>query len=219
MLDPKKLQALNTAIGHLVIAALNPKSPDIQAVFNDFRHCLSDYDSWAESFWTGAALDVEQVFRVGNDVSLSAPKNSTTPISATVASCPAGGSLTLVHMFEAARFVPIGNTPVMLEALIDGPGGDEVVGEPVHAVIGLGGILEVPECWRGQRHRITFYPNVTQDHVKALYASYQTTITELEDWLQSEWTNEFQPLWASFSQSGFIERYNALQQADRKSVV
>ncbi|MGF6153576.1 RHS repeat-associated core domain-containing protein [Pseudomonas fluorescens] len=218
MLDPKKLQALNTAIGHLVIAALNPKNPDIEAVFNDFRHCLSDYDSWAESFWTGAALDVGQVFKVGNDVSLSAPKNSTTPISAIVASCPAGGSLTLVHMFEAARFVPIGNTPVMLEALIDGPGGDEVIGEPVHAVIGPSGILEVPECWRGQRHRITFYPNVSRDHVKALYASYQTTITELEDWLRSEWTNEFQPLWASFSQSGFIERYNALQQADQRGV-
>ncbi len=218
MLDPEKLQALNTAIGHLVIAALNPKSPDIAAVFNDFRHCLSDYESWAESFWTGGALDVEQVFKVGNEVSLSAPKHSTTPISATVASCPAGGSLTLVHMFQAARFVPIGNTPVMLEVLIDGPDGNEVVGEPVHAIIGPSGILEIPECWRGHRHRITFYPNVSQDHVKALYASYQTTIAELEGWLQSEWKNEFQPLWESFSQSGFVERYSALQQADRRGV-
>ncbi|MCU1749964.1 DUF6531 domain-containing protein, partial [Pseudomonas sp. 6D_7.1_Bac1] len=218
MLDPEKLQALNTAIGHLVIAALNPKSPDVDAVLSDFRHCLNDYESWAESFWTGAALDVEQVFKVGNEVSLSAPKDSTTPVSATVAACPAGGPLTLVHMFQAARFVPIGNTPVLLEALTLGPEGETVDGEPIRANIGPSGILEIPECWRGRRYRITFYPNVSQDHVKALYASYQTTINDLEGWLRSEWTNEFQPLWASFSQSGFIERYDALQQADRRGV-
>jgi hypothetical protein len=31
--------------------------------------------------------------------------------------CSAQGSLTLVHMFESTRFVPIGNTPVTLQAI------------------------------------------------------------------------------------------------------
>ncbi|WVV47792.1 hypothetical protein THH46_27940 [Pseudomonas sp. NA13] len=71
---------------------------------------------------------------------------------------PGGGPLTLVHMFQAARFVPIGDTPVMLEPVTGGAPGQETFGEPIHHVIGPSGILEVGECWRGQRYRITFFP-------------------------------------------------------------
>jgi YD repeat-containing protein len=214
MFDPDKLLALNNTIGLLVVAAMNPERPDVEAVLGDFRLCLNNYESWAENFWTGGTLDVEQVFKVGNDVRLSAPKNSTTPVSSTVATCSASGSLTLVHMFEAARFVPIGNTPVKLEALIsegvDGP----KYGDPIHRTIGPSGILEVPDCWRGNRYRITFFPNVTTDHVKALYASYQGVVGELEGWLRNEWAVEFEPQWAGFSEADFIQRYGMLQQAD-----
>ncbi|WP_053214659.1 RHS repeat-associated core domain-containing protein [Pseudomonas sp. Q12-87] len=214
MLAPDKLLALNNTIGNLVVAAMDPEQPDVEAVFKDFRNCLNDYDAWAEGFWTGWALDVEQVFKVGNEVSLAAPKNHDRPVSATVVACPAGGPLTLVHMFQAARFVPIGDTPVMLEPVTGGEPGKETFGEPVHDVIGPSGILEVPKCWRGQRYRITFFPHVTTDHLKALYASYQDVIGELEGWLKAEWENEFQPLWTEFSDAGFLERYGVLQQAD-----
>ncbi|MFW0754936.1 RHS repeat-associated core domain-containing protein [Pseudomonas sp. H11T01] len=193
---------------------MDPKNPDINSVLNDFKHCLNDYQAWAESFWTGWALDVEQVFKVGDEVSLVAPKNSRTPVSTTVAMCPASGPLTLVHMFQTARFVPIGNTQVMLEPVINGRNADVVVGEPIHKTIGPSGILEIPECWRGSRYRITFFPNVSQDHVKALYASYQGVIGELEGWLRNEWTSQFQPLWASYSQADLLERYRALHKAD-----
>ncbi|WP_346429618.1 RHS repeat-associated core domain-containing protein [Pseudomonas bijieensis] len=213
MFAPDKLLALNNTIGLLVVAAMDPEQPDVDAVFQDFRACLNDYDAWAESFWAGWALDLEQVFKVGNEVSLAAPKNQHTPVSATVVTCPAGGPLTLVHMFQAVRFVPIGDTPVMLEPVIEGATGQETFGEPIHHVIGPSGILEVPECWRGQRYRITFFPHVTADHVKALYASYQGVIDELEGWLKAEW-EQFQPLWAEFSDAGFLERYGVLQRAD-----
>ncbi|WP_460319184.1 RHS repeat-associated core domain-containing protein [Pseudomonas ogarae] len=213
MFAPDKLLALNNTIGLLVVAAMDPEQPDVDAVFQDFRTCLNDYGAWAESFWTGWALDLEQVFKVGNEVSLAAPKNLDTPISATVVACPAEGPLTLVHMFQAARFVPIGDTPVMLESVIDGEPGQEIFGEPIHHVIGPSGILEVRECWRGQRYRITFFPHVTAAHVKALYASYQGVIDELEGWLKEEW-EQFQPLWKEFSDAGFLERYGVLQQAD-----
>ncbi|PMZ30220.1 hypothetical protein C1X25_37665, partial [Pseudomonas sp. GW247-3R2A] len=82
---------------------------------------------------------------------LVAPKNSTTPVSSTVAACPAAGPLTLVHMFDAARFVPIGNTPVMLEPL----NADGTFGKPVYDEIGPSGILEIRECERSLRYRIT----------------------------------------------------------------
>ncbi|WLG21482.1 DUF6531 domain-containing protein [Pseudomonas sp. FP1154] len=213
MFAPDKLLALNNVIGSLVIAAMDPEQPDIEAVLADFRTCLNDYDAWAESFWTGWALDIEQVFKVGNEVSLAAPKDLDQPVSATVVACPAEGPLTLVHMFQAARFVPIGDTPVMLEPITGGEPGKETFGEPVHHVIGPSGILEVPDCWRGQRYRITFFPHVTAEHVKALYASYRDVIAQLEGWLQAEW-DEFQPQWVEFSDSGFLERYSALQQAD-----
>ena len=214
MFEPDKVLALNNAIGLLVVAAMNPEQPDVEALLGDFRLCLNDYEAWAENFWTGGALDVEQVFKVGNEVRLSAPKDSTTPVSSTLAMCPASGPLTLVHMFEAARFVPIGDTPVMLEPVISQRNGELTFGEPVHETIGPSGILEIPDCWRGQRYRITFFPTVCADHVKALYASYQGVISELEGWLRNEWSSEFEPLWAGFSEATFTQRYGLLQQAD-----
>jgi RHS repeat-associated protein len=207
---PKKIPSLTGAIGSLVLAVRS--SPDVEGVLQNFRQCLGDYDSWAERFWTGQTLDIKQVFKIGKQVSLAPASDSDTPVSAVVASCPAQGPLTLVHMFQASRFVPIGDTPVVLEPIIKDEPGKETFGDPVPLVIGPSGILEVPECDRGQRYRISFFPNITTDHVKALYASYQLVIVDLEGWLKAEWS-EFQPLWRESSESGFVTRFNTLQQA------
>ncbi|PCR93538.1 type IV secretion protein Rhs, partial [Pseudomonas fluorescens] len=213
MLPSDRLLYLNNSIGLLVVAALNPDQPDAEKLFQEFRLCLNNYESWAEQFWTGTALDVEQVFQIGNDVRLSAPVGSRKPISSSVAMCSATGSLTLVHMFEAARFVPIGDTPVTLEPVISDVDGVLKFGEPQHYTIGPSGILEVDNCDRGQRYRITFFPDVSAAHVQTLYASYQGLIDGLEKWLREEWVG-FQPQWAEFSSAGFLERYGQLQQAD-----
>ncbi|WP_085656308.1 RHS repeat-associated core domain-containing protein [Pseudomonas sp. B11(2017)] len=213
MLPSDRLLALNNSIGLLVVAALNPDRPDFESLIAEFRLCLNDYDSWAEQFWDGTALDVGQVFKVGNDVRLSAPVSPTKPVSSSVVMCPATGPLTLVHLFEAARFVPIGDTPVMLEPVLADKGGVLTYGEPLHRTIGPSGILEVDDCERGQRYRITFFPDVSSDHVKALHASYQDVVNGLEAWLREEWTG-FQPLWTEFSDAGFRERYGQLQRAD-----
>ncbi|QKV65467.1 RHS domain-containing protein [Pseudomonas sp. 43A] len=213
MLPTDRLLALNNSIGLLVVAALNPDEPDFEHLIREFRLCLNHYDAWAEQFWTGSALDVEQVFTVGNDVRLSAPIKSRQPLSSSVVMCSASGSLTLVHMFEAARFVPIGDTPVTLEPVLADVGGILTFGEPLHHTIGPSGILQVTNCDRGQRYRITFFPDVSTDHVQALYASYEGVIAGLEGWLRAEWT-EFQPQWTEFSSAGFLGRYGQLQQAD-----
>ncbi|MCT8946722.1 RHS repeat protein [Pseudomonas iridis] len=213
MLPPDRLLPLNNSIGLLVVAALNPEHPDFETLIWEFRLCLNNYEAWAEQFWMGSALDIEQVFNVGNDVNLSAPVNSRKPISSSVFMCPASGPLTLVHMFEAARFVPIGNTPLALEPVIADVDGVLTFGEPQHYEIGPSGILELSDCDRGQRYRITFFPDVSTRHVRALYASYESVISGLEDWLRGEWAG-FQPLWTEFSSAEFLERFGQLQQAD-----
>ncbi|MBN6840202.1 type IV secretion protein Rhs, partial [Pseudomonas granadensis] len=213
MFEPDRLLALNNSIGLLVVAALNPEQPDFEALIGEFRLCLNNYDAWAEQFWTGTALDIEQVFSVGNDVRLSAPITSRQPLSSSVVMCPADGPLTLVHLFEAARFVPIGNTPVTLEPLLSEVDGVQTFGEPLRHTIGPSGILQVTDCERGQRYRITFFPDVSTADVQALYASYEGLVAELEGWLRGEWAG-FQPQWAEFSSAGFLDRYGQLQRAD-----
>jgi len=189
-------------IASFVLAPMDAKAPDVERVFRDLRDCLNTFDEWAEGFLSASALEVDQVFKVGEEVALVAPASSKTP-SNTVARCDAQGSLTLVHMFESSRFVPIGNTPVMLQAIAqDG----SPLGAPLHRTIGPGGILEITECDRNQPYQITFYPNVSKDHVKALYASYQSVIAGLESRLHEEWTKTFQPLWDDFANATPPER-------------
>ncbi|MFV9651986.1 type IV secretion protein Rhs, partial [Pseudomonas citrulli] len=189
-------------IASFVLAPMDAKALDVERVFRDLRDCLNTFDEWAEGFLSASALEVDQVFKVGEEVALVAPASSKTP-SNTVARCDAQGSLTLVHMFESTRFVPIGNTPVMLQAIAqDG----SPLGAPLHRTIGPGGILEITECDRNQPYQITFYPNVSKDHVKALYGSYQSVIAGLESRLHEEWTKTFQPLWDDFANATPPER-------------
>lgn len=141
-------------LANLVLVPMDPEAPNIERVFADFRTCLNIFDKWADSFLSGSALSVDQVFKVGEDVALVAPISSKKP-SRTVAQCKAQGGLTLVHLFESTQFVPIGNTPVMLQAVAqDG----SPVGAPLHRTIGPSGILEVNDCTRDQPYQITFYP-------------------------------------------------------------
>ncbi|MBD8097383.1 RHS repeat protein [Pseudomonas fluorescens] len=181
---------------------MDPEAPDVERVLGDLRNCLNTFDAWADSFFSGSALEVEQVFKVGYDVALVAPISSDTP-SRTVAQCKAQGGLTLVHLFESTRFVPIGNTPVTLQAIA--PDGTPI-GAPLHRTIGPSGMLEVPECTRDQQYRVTFYPNVSKDHVKALYASYQSVIAGLEADLRQQWHERFEPQWADFAKAPPFKR-------------
>ena len=131
-----------SVLANLMLVPMDPEAPKVERVFADFRTCLNTFDKWTDSFSSGSALSVEQVFKVGEDVALVAPVYSKAP-SRTVAMCKAQGSLTLVHMFDSAQFVPIGNTPVMLQAIAaDG----RPVGGRIHHTIGPSGILEVNEC-------------------------------------------------------------------------
>jgi YD repeat-containing protein len=202
--------ATGQTIGLLVLAAMDSKTRDVESVIGDFKRCLNSYETWAESYFSFSALDVEQVFKVGDEVELVAPINRSLFPSSTTAQCKADGTLTLVHMFQSSRFVPIGNTPVVLQR-VDPNGG--LLGEPIHKTIGPSGILEITECDRNQKYRVNFYPNVSKEHFKALYASYQSVIAPLEGWLRSEWSGTFQPLWKDYAEANFLQRYLTLHKA------
>lgn len=66
---------MNPAIGRLALTPMNVEAVDVEGVFRDFRDCLNTFDEWAKSFWSFSALDVEQVFKVGDEVALVAPIN------------------------------------------------------------------------------------------------------------------------------------------------
>ena len=83
---------MNPAIGRLALTPMDVKTVDIERVFRDFRECLNTFDAWASSFWSVSALDVEQVFKVGDEVALVAPINRSLYPSTTVATCQANGS-------------------------------------------------------------------------------------------------------------------------------
>ena len=201
---------MNPAIGRLALTPMNVKTVDVEAVFRDFRECLNTFDEWAESFWSFSALEVEQVFKVGDEVALIAPINRSLIPNTTTAMCGASGTLTLVHLFQSTRFVPIGDTPVVLQR-VDPNGGP--LGEPLHKTIGPSGILEINECDRNQQYRVSFYPNVSKDHVKALYASYQVVIQDLEVRLRQAWTDTFQAQWKTVTNANPIDQRRMLETA------
>ncbi len=201
---------MNPAIGRLALTPMDVKTVDIEGVFRDFRDCLNTFDDWAESFWSFSALDIEQVFKVGDEVALVAPINRSLFPSSTVATCQATGTLTLVHIFQSTRAVPIGNTPVVLQR-VDPSGGP--LGEPIHKTIGPSGILEVDECERDQQYRVSFYPNVSRDHVKALYASYQTVIDALEVRLREAWESTYEAQWKDYTDAHPLDQRRMLEKA------
>ncbi len=77
---------------------------DVESVLSDFRGFLNPYDTWAQSFFSFAALNVEQVFKVGDEVALVAPINRSLFPSSTVATCKANGTLRLVSWCWPRRY-------------------------------------------------------------------------------------------------------------------
>ncbi|WP_419789266.1 RHS repeat-associated core domain-containing protein [Pseudomonas koreensis] len=193
-----------------IVGGLTAKQPDAQAIIADFKKCLKDYREHAEA-WYGGILDAEQQFKVGDEVG-TADKDSKKE-NTLYANCPANGKLVLVHSFESARFVPIGNTPVRLTPVVDGRFiGKNEVGPTINKTIDSTGILEVSGLTPNQQYKITFFPNPTPAQIDSLFNSYQGVIGELGGWLQTEWSTSFLPLWQAHTDASLGGR--ALQELE-----
>lgn len=146
---------MNISMGSIV-GNLTAEQPDAQVIIKDFKKCLADYRKHAEA-WYGGILDAEQQFQVGDEVGTQ-DKDSKSSADL-YATCPANGKLKLVHSFESARFVPIGNTPVRLVPVVDGLFmGKNEAGGPINVTIGPSGIKEVTGLKPNQQYKITFSP-------------------------------------------------------------
>jgi RHS repeat-associated protein len=187
-----------------IVGNLTAKQPDAQVIISDFKKCIADYRSHAEA-WYGGALDAEQQFQVGDEVGTQ-DKDSKEQVDL-YANCPANGKLKLVHSFESARFVPIGNTPVRLAPVADGKlFGKNEIGQAITATIGPSGILEVANLTPNQQYKITFFPNPTPAQIDTLFNSYQGVIGDLSGWLQTQWTTDFLPLWQEHNNASMAGR-------------
>jgi RHS repeat-associated protein len=187
-----------------IVGNLTAKQPDAQVIISDFKKCIADYRTHAEA-WYGGALDAEQQFQVGDEVGTQ-DKDSKQQVDL-YANCPANGKLKLVHSFESARFVPIGNTPVRLAPVADGKlFGKNEIGQAITTTIGPSGILEVAGLTPNQQYKITFFPNPTPAQIDTLFNSYQGVIGDLSGWLQTQWTTDFLPLWQAHNSASIPGR-------------
>jgi RHS repeat-associated protein len=183
---------------NLFVTPIFEEQPDPEKIIAEFQACLTKYKSTARIF---SGLSVEQQFQVGDEVRTSTSIDSKGNAKY-VAACPKSGKLTLIHSFESARFVPIGETPVRLEP-IDAK--NNVTGPVTDIRLGANGTAEVPDLLPSQRYLITFYPNPTEDDLARLFKSYDAVITDTSKWLGEEWKT-FKPLWEEHSSASTAGR-------------
>ncbi|AZE93753.1 Rhs family protein [Pseudomonas orientalis] len=46
------------ALASFVLAPMDPEAPDVERVLQDLRNCLNTFDAWADSLFSGSALEV-----------------------------------------------------------------------------------------------------------------------------------------------------------------
>ena len=184
--------------------------PDVPTIVLQLNDCLKDYRQQTEKFY-GGMLDVEQKFSAGENT-ITRPIKRKGP-SNNYAQCAADGTLTLVHAFESAHFVPIGNTPVRLVPLRAHPlsgrnkGFEEAIDAPeINTFIDQSGRKLLEGCKPNQEYRVTFYPDTTPQQIDAYFNSYQGLLNELGSWLTAQWETDYLPLWQAYEQASSLGR-------------
>ncbi|WRQ75750.1 DUF6531 domain-containing protein [Pseudomonas saxonica] len=191
--------------------------PDVPTLLLQHRNCLANYRQLSTK-WYGGMLAAEQKFSAG-DSAITRSIESKRAVTR-YALCKKDGTLTLIHAFESAHFVPIGNTPVRLtpvaatssrSKLISRDYQDHVravenYGEDINTFIDDSGIKLLEGCKPDQRYRVTFYPQTTPQQIDAYFDSYQGLLNELGAWLSQQWNSEFQPLWRAYDNATNAEQ-------------
>lgn len=199
--------SINVRVLGKIYVAVDDFQPNLEGVLEELKHCIDGYvekegEGYKEGYrdyassMEGGWFDSEQLFRVGDEVE-SRDKDSQAPVEF-YAQCQRSSALTLIHAFDAANFIPIGNTRVRLVPL----GG----GESIDTVIGESGIQQVENCLPGRNYHITFYPQITSGQLDAFFASYQDVLNDLSAWLSTQWEVEYLPLWEAYRELDVFER-------------
>ncbi|MGO1296475.1 MAG: Rhs family protein [Vibrio sp.] len=167
----------------------------------DFSGSIKQYQEEASSWLYGWALEMDQKVIVnGQEESADIDDKE---IEANMVSCPLDGKLTLVHCFEAETFVPIGNTDFTIVAVEKGAhyGYNDIPGTEMNGTIDDSGCAQLqldPATYGGKKLNITFHPDVSEDDVKALMNSYDSTLDNLMAWLEQEWKATQRAEWKEY---------------------
>ncbi|MCU1727097.1 HNH/endonuclease VII fold putative polymorphic toxin [Pseudomonas sp. 7P_10.2_Bac1] len=188
------------SIGSMFMS-MDASQPDINKVLEELKHCIEGseakkgYRDHADA-WYGGMLDAEQSFRVGDEVHTQ-DKDNQAPVKL-FAQCQRNSTLTLIHAFEAARFIPIGNTRVRMVPMGGGP--------EIDTVIDASGVQRIENCLPDRNYQITFYPQITTEQLDTFFASYQDLLNDLSQWLRTQWDTEYFPLWQTHQEAGELGR-------------
>ncbi|MFK3774184.1 RHS repeat-associated core domain-containing protein [Pseudomonas sp. NPDC089406] len=188
-------------IGKFLAEAISAETPDAPRIIADFRqNSLTDYQEWADSWTLGWALDTQQKFEVGDEV-LTVKDKDDTKVQG-YATCQKNGVMTLLHSFETVNFVPIGNTPFEArEVLAKGK-----LGEAIRGALDENGLGTVTGCEPNKPYQITFFPDVGENEIRALHASYGGVLEKLQGWLTKEWSSSIEPQWKAYVQKDTPDR-------------
>lgn len=193
---------------------LYAEKPDGKRVIDEFRkNLLDNYKTFAEDWKTAWLLDVEQQLKLtdsaGNEV-LSLSRDKDNKQVQHYATCPVNGKLNLLHRFETASFVPIGNTPYELEEITGLFGGAP---QKFSGKLDADGKASIAGCTPNKNYRVRFYPNVGQAELDALYKSYEGVIGQLHAWLMQQWSSSIDAHWLMMSPVGDPRRLAEINQA------
>ncbi|WP_248803762.1 RHS repeat-associated core domain-containing protein [Pseudomonas sp. MWU13-2100] len=196
---------------------LSATPPDADKMLADFQaNSLTHYKELADGFLTGWAMDIDQEIRVSDEVSTLSKKdaNKSDRKIETYATCPVNGKLTLLHRFDSSTFVPIGNTPYLMEPVNTGSG----TGESFKGRLDKLGMAQIQGCIPDQQYRLTFHPQVGQSELDALYGSYDGIVASLHDWLSQQWQGSIAPKWKTFAPVSDPKRLEQANQALRDGI-
>ena len=193
-----------------------PKKEDVlAAALKNMSACLDDYKKSAESFWTFGALKMEQQFQVNGETQ-TADQNA--HFSRTFkTTCPLDGKLTLVHCFQATRFVPIPNTKYSVQELNDNPLGQTSVGKAITGKLDKNGTATLT-LKPGKTYKVVFYPDVSKQDVDTLLHSYDAIQQQLIQWLQQQWDQSLKLQWQSFETLSESTQQQLIQQSFSQGV-
>ena len=202
----------NVLYGSFMLHGLTAQEPDAAKIIGDFKfNSMERYKELADSLLTGWALDAQQKFTIGDEIKpIKADKDDTGAVNA-YATCPVNGQLKLLHAFDSANFVPIGNTPfeaVQQLSIFSGQSPQKFTG-----ILDANGMGSINGCIPNSQYRIRFYPNVSQREVNTLYASYDGVIAKLHDWLQAEWSGSIAAQWKLLAPVGDPKRLAQINKA------
>lgn len=199
-------------VAQYILKGLSTEKPDGPQVIAEYRHSvLADYTS-LKGRWFGGWLEVEHQLRLSDRAGNELMQQKAAPGDGRVkgyATCPADGALTLLHRFDTQAFVPIGHTPYRLEQVL-APRGQQP--QVFTGTLDGNGQALIQGCQPDQRYRVRFYPDVGEAEFKALYASYDGVLDQLQGWLLEEW-QRLAPRWDSMAPAGDPQRFAQIRDA------